>query len=99
MSFWAYLLRCRDGSFYAGHTDDIERRLQEHHDGCVDAYTRERRPVVLAWSQEFPTRDEAKESEARIKGWSRGKKQALVEGRWDRIKSLSRGKHRHQRAD
>ena len=28
MSFWVYLLRCRDGSFYAGHTDNLERRIK-----------------------------------------------------------------------
>src|SRR6188768_3804292 len=97
MSFWTYLLRCSDGSYYVGHTDEIGRRLQEHHDGCVDSYTRERRPVALAWSQEFVTRDEAKESEGRIKGWSRAKKQALIDGRWDRISALARGKNRHER--
>ncbi|HET7842629.1 MAG TPA: GIY-YIG nuclease family protein [Xanthomonadales bacterium] len=97
MTFWAYMLRCRDGSFYVGHTDGIERRLQEHDDGCVDSYTRERRPVSLAWSQEFATREEAKIAEAQLKGWSRAKKQALVDGRWDVIRALAKGRHKHER--
>ena len=30
MSFWVYILRCGDGSYYTGHTDDLESRLHQH---------------------------------------------------------------------
>lgn len=92
MAFWAYLLRCADGSFYAGHTDDLGRRLAEHGDGAIACYTQSRRPVELAWSQEFPTREEALAAERRIKGWSRRKKQALVNGDWLELRRLAWGK-------
>ncbi|MGO4221472.1 GIY-YIG nuclease family protein [Lysobacter sp. TAF61] len=95
--FWMYMLRCADGSFYLGHTDDIERRLDQHHAGQHPCYTRDRRPVELVFSQEFPTREEALVAERQIKGWSRAKKQALTEGDWSRISRLARGKHRHER--
>jgi predicted GIY-YIG superfamily endonuclease len=93
MAFYAYLLRCSDGRFYAGSTDDLEARVAQHqagHDtGC---YTFKRRPVILAWSDSFSTRIEAKEAERRLKGWSRAKKQALIAGDWDRIKQLARSR-------
>ncbi|MFC3815466.1 GIY-YIG nuclease family protein [Lysobacter sp. GCM10012299] len=95
--FWTYMLRCADGSFYLGHTDDIERRMDQHHGGQHACYTQRRRPVTLVFSQEFPTREEALVAERQIKGWSRAKKLALIDGDWDRIKRLCRGKHRHQR--
>lgn len=95
--FWIYRLRCADGSFYLGHTDDIERRLDEHHAGRCACYTQSRRPLVLAFSQEFSTREEALIAERQIKGWSRAKKQALVDGDWEAINRLGRGRHRHQR--
>jgi len=38
MSFWAYMLRCADGSYYVGHTDDLERRIGMHADGVVAGY-------------------------------------------------------------
>jgi tRNA/rRNA methyltransferase len=86
MSFWAYLLRCADGTYYAGHSDNLERRVAEHISGAYTGYTHDRRPVELVWSQDFPTRAEALEAELRIKPWSRAKKEALIAGNWGRLK-------------
>ncbi|MGO8755588.1 MAG: GIY-YIG nuclease family protein [Gallionellaceae bacterium] len=95
--FWVYILRCADGSYYTGHTDDIERRVGEHQTGICDGYTRDRRPVELAWSQECVTREEALAAEIQIKGWGRKKKEAMMRGDWLEVNKLGRGKHRHQR--
>jgi len=57
--FFAYMLRCADASYYMGHTDDLEKRVAEHQAGEKCAYTFERRPVRLMWSQEFWTREKA----------------------------------------
>ena len=78
MTFWTYVLRCADGHYYTGHTDDLERRVAQHQSGAVRGYTVERRPVELVWSEQFPTRGEALEAELRIKSWSRKKKEALI---------------------
>lgn len=80
MAFHAYLLRCGDGSFYAGHTEDLETRVAQHQQGLIPGYTIARRPVVLVWPESFGTRDEALAAERRIKGWRRAKKQALIDG-------------------
>ena len=90
MSFWAYMLRCSDGSFYLGHTDALEARVLAHQSGLIPGYTERRRPVELLWSQEFAERDEAFRAERQIKGWSRAKKEALVRGDWDGLRVLSR---------
>jgi putative endonuclease len=50
MAFWAYLLRCADGSYYAGHTDDLDKRIGEHVAGVCGGYTVTRLPVELVWS-------------------------------------------------
>jgi tRNA/rRNA methyltransferase len=90
MAFWAYILRCADGSYYAGHTDDLEQRIAQHHHGYFpNCYTLKRRPLELAWSDEFPSRIEALEAERKIKGWSRVKKEALIAGDWDAIQRLA----------
>lgn len=78
MPFWAYMLHCRGGAFYTGHTDDLERRVGDHQSGLLPGFTRERLPVELVWSQEFATRAEALTAERQIKGWSRAKKLALI---------------------
>ena len=92
MSFWVYILSCADGSYYTGHTDDLAKRLAEHHTGQVTGYTSTRRPVRLLFSEEFPTREEALASERRIKGWSRKKKEAMMRGDWGEVSRLAKGR-------
>jgi len=93
MSFWAYLLHCRGGVFYGGHTDNLEVRLAQHQAGAIRGYTAARLPVELVWSQEFPTRIDALTAERQIKGWSRAKKLALIRGDWAAISLLAKGKN------
>jgi len=90
MPFHVYLLRCADGSYYAGHTDDLERRLAQHRTGEAGGYTASRLPVTLVWSQDASTREEALAFEQRIKGWSRAKKEALIRGDWEAVRAAAR---------
>jgi tRNA/rRNA methyltransferase len=90
MSFWVYILRCSDGSYYTGHTDDLDRRIAEHEAGVLPGYTQTRRPLTLMWSQPFPTRIEALESELQIKNWSRKKKEALFKSDWAGLSAAAR---------
>src|SRR5262245_3708016 len=97
MAFWVYVLRCSDGSYYTGHTEDLDKRIQMHHQGEIAGYTASRRPLQLVFSQECASRTEALSSERQIKGWNRGKKEAMFRGDWREVNRLSRGKHRSQR--
>ena len=92
---WTYILRCRDGSFYTGSTNgDLEARIWEHnHDDVWAArFTSERRPLVLAYAEEFDTVDAAFYRDKQIQGWSRAKKIALIDGRGDKLPELSRSR-------
>lgn len=73
-----YLLRCRDGSLYAGAAVDLERRLREHRAGKASRYTRSRLPVELAWSCEVASWSAALVEEARIKALPRHAKERLL---------------------
>jgi LAO/AO transport system kinase len=89
--FFVYMLRDADGSYYVGHTDDLERRLAQHQAGEMpDSWTHARRPLAHVWSGEASTREEALAFEQRIKGWSRAKKEALIEGDWQRVSALAK---------
>jgi predicted GIY-YIG superfamily endonuclease len=92
MAFHTYILRCADGSYYVGHSDDLERRLAEHQAGALGGYTFRRRPVELVWAQDFQTRDQAFATERQLKGWSRAKKEALMAGDWERVRELARAR-------
>lgn len=90
MAFYVYILRCSDGSYYVGHTDNLENRFAAHQAGSVPGcYTHDVRPVTLMYSQEFGSRDEAFQPERQIKGWSRAKKEAMINGNIRRLKVLS----------
>ena len=92
MAFWVYILTCADGSYYTGHTDDLDKRMAEHQTGEYCAHTREKRPVTLVFTQECATRVEALEAERRIKGWSRAKKEAMMRGDWSEVSRLAKSR-------
>ena len=84
---FVYILRCVDGSLYCGTTrKPLEARVDEHNAGALAGYTATRRPVELVWHQAFQRATDAIAMERRIKGWSRRKKIALIEGDWDGLK-------------
>jgi predicted GIY-YIG superfamily endonuclease len=80
MDFYVYILKCRDGSYYTGRTDDLERRVATHQLGEIPGHTQVRRPVTLVYADAFQTREEALAAELQIKRWSRRKKEALIAG-------------------
>ena len=68
----------------------MELRLAQHHRGEIPGYTESRMPLALVYVESFPTRDEAFRAERQIKGWSRSKKEALMDKDWERLKALSK---------
>ncbi len=93
MRYWIYILRCADGSYYTGHTDNLEKRMAEHLAAEIAGYTATRLPVVLVYSESFASREEALAREREIKGWNRRKKEALIRMDWVEVSRLARGGH------
>jgi len=90
-NYYVYILKCKDDSFYTGITNNLERRFYEHNIGNdIEAYTYRRRPVSLVWFEMFTDPTQAIIIEKQIKGWSRRKKQALVDEDWDRLVRYSK---------
>jgi putative endonuclease len=92
MGAFVYMLRCADGSYYVGSAtgDDLSRRVMEHEMGARPGYTSSRRPVTLVWSEHFDRITDAITVERKLKGWSRAKKEALIQSDWRRISQLAR---------
>ena len=90
MSFYVYMLECADGSYYVGHTDGLEKRIAAHEQGTIPGYTARRRPFSVVFVQDFETRTDAYERERQVKGWSRAKKKALIDGDWASLIKLAR---------
>ncbi len=88
---WIYILKCADDSYYTGLTDrSVETRVLEHNHGDVPGYTSKRRPVKLVYAEEFPNAVDANAAERKIKGWSRKKKEALIDGDFNLLRALSK---------
>ncbi|HAJ72622.1 MAG TPA: GIY-YIG nuclease family protein [Methylophilaceae bacterium] len=91
MFFCVYILKCADGSYYTGHTDNLEVRVNQHQMG-LGGYTASRLPVALLFQHAFVTREEAIAAEMQIKGWSRAKKEAMMQGDWQSLSRLAKNR-------
>ena len=85
LSWFCYMLRCRDASFYVGIASDVEERVKRHNWGTGPGYTERRRPVQLVWMERCSDAKAARVREKEVKGWSRDKKFELVR-EWDRAR-------------
>lgn len=74
---YVYILKCADGSYYTGSTNDIEARFYQHQQGEGANYTKKRRPVKLVFLEEFDRIDDAFFLEKQIQGWRREKKRSF----------------------
>ncbi len=80
-AWFVYMVRCHDGSFYTGATNDIAARVQAHNRGRGARYTRSRLPVALIWRRRVKDKSAALRLEYRVKALPRGDKQALADKR------------------
>ena len=88
--FVVYILRCSDGSYYVGHTDNVELRLARHNSGRGAAWTAARLPVQLVYRESCDDQTSAVRRETQIKKWSRAKKESLIAGDLEKLRRLSK---------
>jgi len=77
--YYVYILLCRDGSYYTGSTNDVEKRFKDHLKGRGARYTKSHKPVKIIYEEKFNTKSEALKRETEIKKLSRNKKEALAQ--------------------
>jgi putative endonuclease len=92
--YFVYIVRCSDGSYYTGVTSNLEKRINKHNSGVFEGYTSTRLPVKLVYSSRFINVNDAIHAEKQIKGWSRAKKEALIIGDFELLKSLAKSKNK-----
>ena len=97
-SYYVYIAKCSDNSYYTGITNDLDRRINEHNDGLnLECYTYRRRPVTLLFYHEFGDVEQAILFEKQVKGWSRKKKEAIINNQWELLPELSMNKEKSLR--
>ena len=77
-SYYVYVLRCEDGSFYTGYTKSVDKRMRLHVNGKGARYTRMHKPKKLVYTEEFRTRAEAMRREKKVKTMGHKEKRALI---------------------
>ncbi len=90
MSAYMYILKCNDNSYYVGSTTNIELRIEEHKHGEGAEYTKHRLPVELVYYEECLSIKDAFLREKQVQGWSRKKREALINGKYENLGKLSK---------
>jgi putative endonuclease len=90
MTSYMYILKCSDGSYYTGSTKDLQRRFKQHQNGEGANHTKKYGLVELVYFEEFDRIDFAFNREKQVQGWSRKKKEALINGFRSKLPELSR---------
>jgi len=85
MTYFTYILKCKDESLYTWITTDLDRRVRQHNWELIGwaKYTLARKPVEIIYFEEFENRSLATKKELEIKKMSREKKLEFI-----KIKSL-----------
>ena len=92
-TMYVYIVECSDGSYYTGVTNNADKRLIEHNEGIdKNSYTYSRRPVKMVFAERFIDPIQAIAFEKQLKGWSRKKKRAIIDGQWELLPALSKNK-------
>jgi len=76
--YWAYMVECKYGTYYAGYTNDVKKRIAKHNDGKGAKYLRGKGPVKLIYKKKYSTAKKARAQERLIKSLTRKQKEALV---------------------
>ncbi len=91
-TYYFYILKCSDKSYYTGSTTDLKARIDRHNQGRGGTHTAKKRPVQLVHHERFSSYDDAKKRERQVKKWSRAKKEALIRGDMEKLREISQSK-------
>ncbi|HKK61726.1 MAG TPA: GIY-YIG nuclease family protein [Bacteroidales bacterium] len=90
MKGYMYILKCANGQYYTGSTKDLDKRIDQHLCGQGANFTKKHLPVELVYYEEYDRIDKAFYREKQVQGWSRKKKEALIEGKYSQIPDLAK---------
>lgn len=85
-----YILECSNGSYYVGSTINLELRYEQHQNGEGSKHTKRYLPVTLVYHEKFPKIQQAFNREKQVQGWSRKKKEALINKQHYKLPKLSK---------
>jgi putative endonuclease len=91
-SFTVYILQDAEGGFHVGYSGNLNPRVVAHSRGLGGILTKKLPLLRLVYSEPCETLAGAVKREPQLKGWTRAKKVALIQGKRDRLKALSKSR-------
>ena len=83
MDWFVYIAQARTGRYYVGISNNVQKRIHDHNTGHGSQFAKEQGPFILVYvSSPMSSKSEARKREIQIKGWSRDKKEKLINGDW-----------------
>jgi len=76
--YWAYVVQCKYGTYYAGWTNDLKKRIAAHNEGKGAKYLRGKGPVKVMYKKKFSTFLKAQAHERFIKSLTRAQKESVI---------------------
>jgi len=80
--WYVYIIECQGGFYYVGLTWKPDLRWAQHLSGLGSVFTSRHKPKKLAYLEEYDNLEEARRREKQLKGWTRKKKEKLINGEW-----------------
>jgi putative endonuclease len=77
-TYYVYIIRCGDKTYYTGYTTNLVRRFLQHQKGKGAKYTKGRAPFDIVYAEEYPTKSGAMKREYQIKQMTRKQKMELI---------------------
>lgn len=78
--YFVYILLCKDGTYYIGSSNNVDRRFKDHINGKGGRYTRSHEPQKLVYVEQLASKSKALKREAQLKKWTKAKKELLIKG-------------------
>ena len=91
-TWYVYILKCASGTYYTGHTQDVQARVERHRKGQGATLTKHDIPTSIMFTEQFNSETEAMRRELQLKRWSRAKKEALIHGNLKQLHTLSKSR-------
>jgi len=83
MFWYVYIAKAKTGRYYTGIATNPNKRILEHNKGKGSQLSRQQGPFAAVYiSRSLPNKSEARKREAQVKGWTRKKKENLINGEW-----------------
>jgi len=76
--YWVYIVQCKDGTYYTGYTNDLERRISQHSSGNGAKFLKRKAPIRLVYAKEYKYFKNALRAERKIKKLTRNQKERLI---------------------